>query len=105
MLHANSGEAGEEHCSFEITQTDNPYLAARGKQKIGPRECGQMWGTHTRAEPGNDFKSSIDNHQSSMESIGHDADFFFHLSGVHHGDGIPGAAVEEGAVRTLAGAL
>ena len=72
---------------------------------MGPRERGQMWGTHTRAEPGNDFKSSNDNHQSSMESIGHHADFFFHLSGVHHGDGIPGAAVEEGAVRTLAGAL
>src|SRR2546427_2544716 len=35
----------------------------------------------------------------------HHADFLFHLAGVHHHDGIPGAAVEESSVWTLAGAL
>src|SRR6185437_15162921 len=39
------------------------------------------------------------------DSVGHDADFFFHLDGIYHGDGVPRTAVEERAVRALAGAL
>src|SRR5580704_9375659 len=35
----------------------------------------------------------------------HWADFFFHFHGVDHGDGVPGAAVEEAAVGAFAQAL
>ena len=35
----------------------------------------------------------------------HRSDFFFHLNRVDHNDGVPGAAVEEAAVRTFAEAL
>jgi len=35
----------------------------------------------------------------------HRPDFLFHLSCIHHRDGVPRAAIEEAAVRTLAQAL
>src|SRR5215470_11347918 len=38
-------------------------------------------------------------------SVGHGADFFFHFGSVHHDDGVPGAAVQEAAVRALAETL
>ncbi len=35
----------------------------------------------------------------------HDAGFFFDFDRIHHYDGIPGAAIEEGSVRAFAGAF
>ena len=40
-----------------------------------------------------------------VSSVRHRADFFFDFNGIHHHDGVPGTAVQETAVRTLAEAL
>src|SRR5512138_1365856 len=42
---------------------------------------------------------------AASRSERHDPDFLFHFGGIHHGNGVPGAAVEEAAVGPFADAL
>jgi hypothetical protein len=76
-----------------------------------PSERSELPGSRGRGSPAGNtdsplpFSGFLRKNRRTASSVGHRADFFFDFRDIHHDDGIPGAAIEEAAIRTFAEAL